>query len=320
MKPQFDHEKLRAYREALRFVAWVAQISEEIPAKLSSNDQLDRASTSIVLNIAEGSGKRSYPDRCRYFDSARGSALESAACLDVLLARGKIGPEVIVIGKEILLGVVSLLADLIARFGGNEVREKPSAYAETSAEENENDFFMSLTLATLLPGLVLIALGLPLLARGASVGPLFKAFPRSHAGAVICFGGGALWFLFNVWNLSAADFGDYHVILTIGFAALAVLAFWMIPDFLAVRGVAVLLLLSASPLLLAAYMEYDHPQRLLMVSLVYLAIAAALYLGASPFRLRDAFDWLFARPARARVTGAVLLGYGLLLSVVAFTY
>lgn len=179
---------------------------------------------------------------------------------------------------------------------------------------------MSLTLATLLPGLILIALGLPLLARGASVGPLFKAFPRSRAGAVICFGGGALWFLYEVWNLSPADFGDYHVILTIGFAVLALLAFRAIPDFLAVRGVAVLLLLSASPLLRAAYMEYEHPQRLLMVSLVYVGIAAALYLGAVPFRLRDALGWLFARPGRTRVAGAVLAGYGLLLSVVAFTY
>lgn len=179
---------------------------------------------------------------------------------------------------------------------------------------------MSLTLATLLPGLVLLALGLPLLARGAGVGPLFKAFPRSRGGAVVCFGGGAVWFLFLVWNLSAADFGDYHVLLTIGFAVLAVLAFFAIPDFLAVRGVAVLLLLSASPLLRAAYMEYDHPQRLLMVSLVYVGIAAALYLGAAPFRLRDAFEWLFARPARSRMAGAVLVGYGLLLSVAAFTY
>lgn len=179
---------------------------------------------------------------------------------------------------------------------------------------------MSLTLATLLPGLVLCVFGAALLFGGKAFAALCKAFPRSQAAAVVCFGGGALWFLYEVWHLPQADFGEYHVILTIGFALLAVLAFSAIPDFLAVRGLAVLVLLSASPLLMAAYMEYDHPQRLCMVTLVFVAIAAALYLGASPFRLRDAFEWLFARTARVKTAGAVLLGYGALLAVVAFTY
>ena len=73
--PIFDHERLRAYQEALRFVVWVGPIIEKLPAKLAAKDQLDRASTSIVLNIAEGNGKRSHPDRCRYLDISRGSAL-----------------------------------------------------------------------------------------------------------------------------------------------------------------------------------------------------------------------------------------------------
>lgn len=179
---------------------------------------------------------------------------------------------------------------------------------------------MSLTLATLLPGIVLLILGAALLFGGNGFAALCKAFPRSQAAAAICFGGGALWFLYEVWHLPQADFGEYHVILTIGFAVLAVLAFSAIPDFLAVRGLAVLMLLSASPLLMAAYMEYDKPQRLFMVTPVFIGIAAALYLGASPFRLRDAFEWLFGRPSRAKTTGAALLGYGLLLSIVAFTY
>ena len=67
-------------------------------------------------------------------------------------------------------------------------------------------------------------------------------------------------------------------------------------------------------------MEYQYPQRLLMVSLVYLGIALAIWLGASPYRLRDVFEWLFARPARTRAAGAVLFGYGLLLAIVSFTY
>ena len=64
----------------------------------------------------------------------------------------------------------------------------------------------------------------------------------------------------------------------------------------------------------------DKPQRLFMVSAVFIAVSLAIYLGASPFRLRDFFQWLFAQPARARVLGGWLLAYGFLLIVVAFTY
>src|SRR5471032_1855115 len=114
--PKFDHEKLRAYQEALRFAAWAGPVIESLPTKLAACDQLDRASTSAVLNIAEGNGKRSRPDRCRYLDIARGSAVECAACLDVLVVRQKLDAATADQGKEILLAVVSLVSGLIGRF------------------------------------------------------------------------------------------------------------------------------------------------------------------------------------------------------------
>ena len=80
------------------------------------------------------------------------------------------------------------------------------------------------------------------------------------------------------------------------------------------------LALAATPLLGAAFMEFGQPQRLFMVTLVFVAIVAAIYLAAVPYRLRDFFQWLFATPGRARVFGAGLLIYGLVLSGLAFTY
>jgi four helix bundle protein len=139
--PQFDHEKLRAYQEALRFAAWVEPLLEKLPAKLAARDQLDRASTSIPLNLAEGNGKRSHPDRCRYLDIARGSAVECAACLDVLVVKRRITPDEADEGKRILLTVVSLVAGLIARFSGR-VEEEPAPYlvaGPVGDEENENE-------------------------------------------------------------------------------------------------------------------------------------------------------------------------------------
>lgn len=179
---------------------------------------------------------------------------------------------------------------------------------------------MSLTIATLIPGLLLLVLGAGLLVSRKTVGAALKAFPRSNTAAMVFFGGGAIWFIYRVWHLSVADFGDYRTLLSIAFAAIALLSFKYVPDFLAVRGVAILVLLGAGPLLEAAFMHYDQPQRLLMVSIVYLFIGLAIYLGAVPYRLRDFFEWLFRNQRRPRVLGACLAGYGLLLAITAFTY
>ena len=95
---------------------------------------------------------------------------------------------------------------------------------------------MSLTLATLIPGLLLIVLGGPLVLNHSGYAAVLRAFPRSSRAAYLFFGAGAVWFLNAIWHLSSADFGDYHVLLFIAFAAIAVLSFSCVPDFLAVRG------------------------------------------------------------------------------------
>lgn len=139
MSRQFDHENLQVYQNAVQFCAWVTPILDGLTSKLAAKDQLDRASTSIVLNIAEGNGKRSYRDRSRYFDTARGSAVECAGCLDVLVARGKLDVERAAEGKVILVEVVSMLAGLLARFAGDgRVEEDQSDYG-VGAEEKENE-------------------------------------------------------------------------------------------------------------------------------------------------------------------------------------
>ncbi len=179
---------------------------------------------------------------------------------------------------------------------------------------------MSLATATLIPGLLLVALGVPLALRSAAMIAALKALPRSRGAAVAAFSAAAVWFLWEVWTLSPADFGDYRLPLFTAFALLAALAFKCVPEFLAVRGLCALMLLAAWPLLMAAYMEYQHPQRLFMVSAVYVGIILAIWLGAQPWRLRDFLQWLFARPGRTRALGALLTAYGLLLCGLAFTY
>lgn len=110
---QFDHEKLNVYQTAIQFIAWSTEILAVIPKSAAVHKQLDRAATSIPLNIAEGNGKFTPADRCRFFDIARGSALECAACLDVVVAKQLVVLDAVSNGKQLLLEIVAMLVGLI---------------------------------------------------------------------------------------------------------------------------------------------------------------------------------------------------------------
>ena len=116
----FDHEQIAVYQEAIAFIAWLSALLEGTVRIGEVKEQLDRASTSIPLNIAEGNGKFAPKDRCRFFDTANGSALECAAGLDILVAKRKLAPDQVRPGKESLQRIVLMLMGLIK---GNSTRE-----------------------------------------------------------------------------------------------------------------------------------------------------------------------------------------------------
>jgi four helix bundle protein len=121
---KFDHEKLDVYRFELDFIEWVTPLLDEAAAAAKGRtrevcDQLDRASLSVLLNTAEGNGKRQRQVRAKFFDDARGSATECAACLDALVAKKIVLPERINAGKDLLLKIVSMLSGLVNRFDGS---------------------------------------------------------------------------------------------------------------------------------------------------------------------------------------------------------
>ena len=121
IRATFDHEKLDVYHLELEFIKWVTPLLEEVSRTAASKtsevrDQLDRASLSALLNTAEGNGKRQRPVRAKFFDDARGSATECAACLDALVAKAAATEVRVVEGKKMLLRVVSMLCGLIDRF------------------------------------------------------------------------------------------------------------------------------------------------------------------------------------------------------------
>src|SRR5438128_473413 len=138
MKIYFDHEKLEVYQQSLEFAAWSENLLERLPKSATVRDQLDRARTSIVLNIPEGNGKFTAPDRCRYFDNARGSALECAGCLDLIFIKKLLSEEELDQGKTRLKSIVSMLVGLLRSNSPDRLHEEPPGY-RTEATGGEQD-------------------------------------------------------------------------------------------------------------------------------------------------------------------------------------
>ena len=128
----FSHEKLIVYQRSIEFVAWLEPLLEKLPAKIAAKDQLDRASTSVPLNIAEGNGKFSMRDRARYFQMAQGSGLECAAALDVLVAKRRVEKSEITPGKGLLEEVVNMLMRMLdqldSRADGGRLAKEPAEF------------------------------------------------------------------------------------------------------------------------------------------------------------------------------------------------
>jgi len=139
MKPvYFDHEKLHVYQKAIQFVSWTEDLLQEVQRKAAVRDQIDRASTSVVLNIAEGNGKLIGPERRKFLLTARGSTVECAACLDVFVAKRLVGMERVWPGKELLYDIVRMLSGLIASIETH-VREEEAEYHISDDEYSDEN-------------------------------------------------------------------------------------------------------------------------------------------------------------------------------------
>ena len=89
-KIMFDFRKLEVYRKAKSFHLQCLVVMRDNKLERFVNDQLGRASFSVVLNIAEGSGKFSKVDRRNFYVISRASLFECIAVLDILKDENKI--------------------------------------------------------------------------------------------------------------------------------------------------------------------------------------------------------------------------------------
>lgn len=121
----FAHESLDAYKGSLDLIAWMHGFPSDVAIRSTYAKRLEKSSTSLVLNIAEGNGRFSEAERMRFLDIAHTSAIQVASCLDVLVARGHVTGLQVEEGKRILSKVVPLVLGLRSYF--DHPKDNPSS-------------------------------------------------------------------------------------------------------------------------------------------------------------------------------------------------
>jgi four helix bundle protein len=112
-QPALSHERLDVYRCAIEFLAIVHRIIKAMPGGYADlREQLKDAATSIVLNIAEGAGKTTAPDKRKHYTIARGSALESAGALDACRVLELADVKLLRDGRALLVRIVGMLTKM----------------------------------------------------------------------------------------------------------------------------------------------------------------------------------------------------------------
>jgi len=117
----FLFENLEVYQKALALAERVAGLTPGFPRGCwYLADQLNRASLSISLNIAEGNGRWTEADRKNFFGIARGSVHECVPLIGLCRRRGLLQDEVCEALREELETIAKMLSGLIQR------RQRPS--------------------------------------------------------------------------------------------------------------------------------------------------------------------------------------------------
>ena len=176
---------------------------------------------------------------------------------------------------------------------------------------------MTLSTLAIIIGAATCAGSLYALVKPAAVMKQVRAFPRSEPIGFVLMLLGTAWFVYNLNHEAIADFAAYKKYMLTGFAALGVLTCFFVRDYLAVRGLAVCLLLLAWFTLNRTRWE-ESPARLFLVALAYIWVIAGMWFTISPWRLRDIINWWTANETRFRIgsilkviVGATILVLGL---------
>lgn len=179
---------------------------------------------------------------------------------------------------------------------------------------------MKLSLLTVLLGL---GMGVPQLVgvtRPAQMAAAVKKFPRNLPIGVALMLLGTAWFVGNVNIEPIADFSAFKPYMMGGFAAVGVLSCIFVQDFLAVRGLAVLLLLLGKLMVDTGRPHLgESPFVLVIQTWAYLFVIAGIWFTVTPWKLRDILEWSTATESRTRLLSCIRLAFAAFILVLGLT-
>jgi hypothetical protein len=142
-----------------------------------------------------------------------------------------------------------------------------------------------------------------------------RRFPRSLTWGYALTLLGTAWFLYNLHQESIADLAAAKNILFILFAGVGLGTCIFVHDFLAVRGLAVVLLLLGKVMVDTGRPFLDQTAWVLVIQIwAYVMVIAGMWFTISPWRLRDMIEWATANQKRTKLGSGIRLAFGLLVA------
>lgn len=190
---------------------------------------------------------------------------------------------------------------------------------------------LPLTTAGLLVGIYLVAAHLLMLLKKDWAQGWLKKLPRHHTAGVYTMGVGLLWFWLLVapdirgslsWlgalSMDLGEFNGLKPMLRIAVPLVFVGLVVMVKEFLFVRGLGVVALMAAAPILDAAFLK-DPGSRVLLSFFAYALLTKGMFWIGMPFTFRDAVTWATRKDSRWRLLAGLGLAYGVLMLILSVT-
>ena len=113
---QLAHTKLDVYKFSQKLALECYKVTRNFPSdeKYAMIQQIRRAALSVHLNIAEGSSRKSDPERKRFYEIARGSVIEIDTAFDIALNLGYTSKEKLVDLGVLLVRSFQLISKMIS--------------------------------------------------------------------------------------------------------------------------------------------------------------------------------------------------------------
>lgn len=175
-----------------------------------------------------------------------------------------------------------------------------------------------LSVLTLALALISAGSGILWLKNPVKSAEFLRKLPRSLIVGYITIAIATIWYLIYLHTETMADFSPYRRPLTVFFLGLALGVTLYVRDFLAVRGLAIIMLLLAK-LMVDTARWHSSNWRLLIIGWAYVLVILGMWFTLSPWRFRDLIEWVTKTQTRFRAVAYVRVAFGIFLVILALT-